>query len=48
MPDLVQDILIEQQRRKAIVNIATTLRKVGDQMDEQFQVISFTRLDISN
>lgn len=48
IPDLVQDILIEQQRREAIVNIATTLRKVGDQLDEQLQVISFTRSDVSD
>jgi len=38
LPDLVNDILIEQQRRETIVNIANTLRKVGDQMDEQLQV----------
>jgi hypothetical protein len=38
LPDLVNDILIEQQRRETIINIATTLRKVGDQMDEQLQV----------
>jgi hypothetical protein len=38
LPDLVNDILIEQQRREIIINIATTLRKVGDQMDEQLQV----------
>jgi hypothetical protein len=41
LPDLVNDILIEQQRRETIVNIATILRKVGDQMDEQLQVIIF-------
>jgi hypothetical protein len=41
LPDLLNDILIEQQRRKTIVNIATILRKVGDQMDEQLQVMSF-------
>jgi hypothetical protein len=40
-PDLLQDILIEQQRRETIVNIANTLRKVGDQMDEQLQVMKF-------
>jgi hypothetical protein len=40
-PDLLQDILIEQQRRETIVNIANTLRKVGDQMDEQLQVMRF-------
>ncbi|CAF4014540.1 unnamed protein product [Rotaria sp. Silwood2] len=39
LPDLVNDILIEQQRREIIVNIATILRKVGDQIDEQLQVI---------
>jgi hypothetical protein len=39
LPDLVNDILIEQQRRETIVNIATILRNVGDQMDEQLQVI---------
>ena len=38
LPDLVQDIFIEQQRRESIVNIANILRKVGDQMDEQLQV----------
>ncbi len=39
LPDLVHDILLEQeQRRETIVNIANTLRKVGDQMDEQLQV----------
>ncbi|CAF0744426.1 unnamed protein product [Rotaria sp. Silwood1] len=41
LPDLVNDILIEQQRRETIVNIATILRKVGDQIDEQLQVIIF-------
>ena len=40
LPDLLHDILMEQQqRRETIVNIAATLRKVGDQMDEQLQVI---------
>ena len=39
LPDLVNDILIEHQRRETIINIATILRKVGDQMDEQLQVI---------
>jgi hypothetical protein len=39
LPDLVHDICIEQQRRESIINIATILRKVGDQMDEQLQVI---------
>ncbi|CAF3397002.1 unnamed protein product [Rotaria sp. Silwood1] len=38
LPDLVNDILIEQQRRETIVNIATILRKVGDQIDEQLQI----------
>lgn len=38
LPDLVNDILIKQQQRETIVNIATILRKVGDQMDEQLQV----------
>jgi len=40
LPDLLHDIFIEQQRRDTIINIATILRKVGDQMDEQLQVIS--------
>ena len=40
LPDLLQDILMEeQQRRETIATIAATLRKVGDQMDEQLQVI---------
>jgi hypothetical protein len=39
LPDLINDILIEEQRRETIVNIATILRKVGDQMDEQLQVM---------
>ena len=39
LPDLINDILIEQQRRETIVNIARILRKVGDQMDEELQVI---------
>ena len=39
LPDLLNDIFIEQQRRETIVNIANRLRKVGDQMDEQLQVI---------
>ncbi len=43
LPDLVNDILIEEQRRETIVNIATMLRKVGDQMDEQLQVMIFAR-----
>ncbi|UJR14039.1 hypothetical protein I4U23_001036 [Adineta vaga] len=39
LPDLLNDIFIEQQQRqKTIVNIATLLRKVGDQMDEQLQI----------
>jgi hypothetical protein len=42
LPDLVKDLFIEQQqqhqRRETIINIARTLRKVGDQMDEQLQV----------
>jgi hypothetical protein len=42
LPDLIQDIFFEQQRRETIVQIANTLRKVGDQMDEQIQVIRFT------
>lgn len=41
LPDLLHDIFIEQQRRETIINIATILRKVGDQMDEQLQVIWF-------
>jgi hypothetical protein len=41
LPDLIHDIFIEQQRRETIVQIANTLRKVGDQMDEQFQVIRY-------
>jgi hypothetical protein len=43
LPDLVNDILIEEQRRETIVNIATMLRKVGDQMDEQLQVMIFAK-----
>jgi hypothetical protein len=39
LPDLLNDIFIEQQRRENILNIAIILRKVGDQMDEQLQVI---------
>lgn len=39
LPDLLNDIIIEQQRRKTITNIATILRNVGDQMDERLQVI---------
>jgi hypothetical protein len=39
LPDLLNDIIIDQQRRKTVLNIATILRKVGDQMDEQLQVI---------
>jgi hypothetical protein len=39
LPDLVNDILIDQQRQETIINIANILRKVGDQMDEQLQVI---------
>ncbi|CAF0868034.1 unnamed protein product [Adineta steineri] len=42
LPDLINDIVIEQQqRREMIVNIATILRKVGDQVDEQLQVMIF-------
>lgn len=41
LPDLVNDIVIEHQRREAIVNIASILRKVGDQMDEKFNVSIF-------
>ncbi|UJR33144.1 hypothetical protein I4U23_020601 [Adineta vaga] len=40
LPDLIHDIFIEQQRRETIVNIATILRKVGDQMDERLQINS--------
>jgi hypothetical protein len=40
LPDLLNDVFIEQQRRKTIVHIATILRKVGDQMNEQLQVTS--------
>jgi late competence protein required for DNA uptake (superfamily II DNA/RNA helicase) len=39
LPDLLNDLLIEQQRRETIINIATILRKVGDQMDEQLKVM---------
>ncbi|CAF0986344.1 unnamed protein product [Rotaria sp. Silwood1] len=39
LPDLVNDILIDQQRRETITNIALTLRKISDQIDEQIQVI---------
>ncbi|CAF3366880.1 unnamed protein product [Rotaria socialis] len=39
LPDLVNDIMIEQQQqREVIVNIATMLRKIGDQIDEQLQI----------
>lgn len=38
LPDIVNDIIIEQQRKETIMNIATILRKVGDQVDEQLQV----------
>lgn len=38
LPDLVNDVLIEQQRRQNVNNIAQILRKVGDQIDEQLQV----------
>lgn len=39
LPDIVHDILIkQQQQRETIVNIANTLRKVGDQIDQQLQV----------
>jgi hypothetical protein len=38
VPDLVHDIIIEQQRRQTIVDIACLLRKVGDQIDERAQV----------
>ena len=38
LPDLVHDLFVEE-RRQTIVNIATLLRKVGDQMDERLQVI---------
>ncbi len=38
LPDLVNDLIIQQQRRETVINIATILRKVGDQMDEQLQV----------
>ncbi|CAF0943051.1 unnamed protein product [Adineta ricciae] len=38
LPDLVHDLFIEEQRRQTIVNIATLLRKVGDQMDERLQI----------
>ncbi|CAF1503816.1 unnamed protein product [Adineta steineri] len=39
LPDLVNDIYIEeQQRQETIINIAILLRKVGDQIDEQFHI----------
>ena len=39
LPDLLQDIHLEQQqRRETIIYMANLLRKVGDQMDEQLQV----------
>lgn len=38
LPDIVNDVLIQQQRREAIHAIATMLRKVGDQIDDQLQV----------
>lgn len=41
LPDLVNDIFMEQQRRETIVNIAHILRQVGDQIDEQFKVMIY-------
>ncbi|CAF2674372.1 unnamed protein product [Rotaria sp. Silwood2] len=38
LPDLVNDILIEEQQRETIKNIAITLRKISDQIDEQIQI----------
>ena len=48
LPDLVNDVLIEHQRRETIVRIATLLRKVGDQMDERLQVIRSNCLRVIN
>jgi hypothetical protein len=42
LPDLVNDLFIEQQQRETIITIARILRKVGDQMDEQLQVRIFS------
>ena len=39
LPDLIHNAFIEHQRRETIIHIATILRKVGDQVDEQLQVI---------
>ncbi|CAF1088832.1 unnamed protein product [Rotaria sordida] len=39
LPDLVNDILIEQQQRQQTINnIAITLRKISDQIDEKLQI----------
>lgn len=38
LPDLLNDIFIEQQRKRNVINIARILRKVGDQIDGQLQV----------
>ncbi|CAF1331953.1 unnamed protein product [Adineta steineri] len=49
LPDLINDIVIEQQqRREMIVNIATILRKVGDQVDEQLQINNTSSLSIDH
>ena len=38
LPDLLQDIFIEQQRKETIVHIAHILRNIGDDIDQQLQV----------
>ncbi|CAF5110538.1 unnamed protein product, partial [Rotaria magnacalcarata] len=37
LPDLLNDIFIEQQRRETINTIVTILRKVGDQIDDHLR-----------
>jgi hypothetical protein len=38
LPDLLRDIVIDE-RQEMIVSVATQLRKVGDQLEEDLQVI---------
>ncbi|CAF1654411.1 unnamed protein product [Adineta ricciae] len=46
LPDLLSDIYLERrQRQDTIVNIAKSLRKVGDQLDEQLQIRSSSSSD---
>ncbi|CAF3520003.1 unnamed protein product [Rotaria socialis] len=40
LPDLLNDIFIEQQRRETINTIATILRKVGDQIDDHLRTVN--------